>query len=131
VLFFRQFDAPGYGSATLIDSQGEPYGLAVDLKGNSVQRVLGLLPLNLDIANYPIISGDKAIQAALTPQQTPPTTPGPAVQLTKAELVYVLAPAGAQSFYEPAYLFSGTFQMGGTTHVMRVMVPAVDPTQLR
>jgi hypothetical protein len=51
------------------------------------------------------------------------------VQLTKAELVYVLAPAGPQSFYEPAYLFSGTFQMGGATYEMRVMVPAVDPSQ--
>jgi hypothetical protein len=129
VLFIRQFDAPGYGPATLIDSQGQPYGLAVDLRGNSVQRVLGLLPVNLDTANYPIISGDKAIQAALTPKQPAPSTPGPAVQLTKAELVYVLAPAGPQSFYEPAYLFSGTFQMGGATFEMRVMVPAVDPSQ--
>ena len=129
VLFIRQFDAPGYGPATLIDSQGEPYGIEVDLKGNLVQGVVGLLPLSLDIANYPIIAGDKAIQAALTPKQSPPTTPGPAVQLTKAELVYVLAPAGGQSFYEPAYLFSGTFQMSGATYVMRVMVPAVDPSQ--
>ena len=129
VLFIRQFDAPGYGPAALIDTQGEPYGLEVDLKGNSVQSVVGLLPVNLDLANYPIISGDKAIQAALTPKQTPPSTPGPAVQLTKAELVYVLAPAGSQSFYEPAFLFSGTFQMTGTTYVMRVMVPAVDPSQ--
>lgn len=129
VLFVRQFDAPGYPTpAKLIDSDGEPYGLEVDLKGNAVQGVVGLLPVNLDMANYPIISGDRAVQAALTPKQSPPSSPGPAVQLTKAELVYVLAPAGAQSFYEPAYLFSGTFQMGGATYVMRVMVPAVDPS---
>jgi hypothetical protein len=130
VLFIRQFDAPGYpGPAKLIDSNGELYGLEVDLKGNAVQGVVGLLPVNLDTANYPIIAGDKAIQAALTPKQPAPSTPGPAVQLTKAELVYVLAPAGPQSFYEPAYLFSGTFQMGGATYEMRVMVPAVDPSQ--
>jgi hypothetical protein len=131
VQFIRQFGAPGYGPANLINTQGqgEPYGLAVDVKGNSVQRVVGLLPLNLDMANYPIIAGDKAIQAALTPKQPAPSSPGPAVQLTKAELVYVLAPAGPQSFYEPAYLFSGTFQMGGATYEMRVMVPAVDPSQ--
>jgi hypothetical protein len=129
VFFIRQFDAPGYGPAKLIDSQGEPYGLEVDLNGNSVARVAGLLPVNLDIANYPLISGDKAIQAALTPKESPPSTPGPAVKLTQAELVYVLATAGAQSFYEPAYLFSGTFQMSGTTYVMRVLVPAIDPSQ--
>jgi hypothetical protein len=129
VFFIRQFDAPGYGPAKLIDSQGEPYGLEVDLNGDSVARVAGLLPLNLDMANYPIISGDKAIQAALTPRESPPSTPGPAVKLTQAELVYVLATAGAQSFYEPAYLFSGTFQMSGTTYVMRVLVPAIDPSQ--
>jgi hypothetical protein len=50
------------------------------------------------------------------------------VQRTRAELVYVLAPAGAQSYYEPAYLFSGTFQMSGTTYVMRVLVPAIEPS---
>jgi hypothetical protein len=130
VIFIRQFDAPGYPSpARLIDSNGEPYGLEVDLKGNAVQGVAGLLPLNLDTTNYPIISGDRAIQAALMPKQPAPSSPGPAVQLTKAELVYVLAPAGPQSFYEPAYLFSGTFQMGGATYEMRVLVPAVDPSQ--
>lgn len=132
VRFIRQFEVPGHGPAHLINlqGQGEAYpGLAVDVRGDSVQRVVGLLPLNLDMASYPIISGDRAIQAALTLKQTPSGTPGPAVQLTQAELVYVLAPAGAQSFYEPAYLFSGTFQMQGTTYVMRVMVPAVDPSQ--
>jgi hypothetical protein len=51
------------------------------------------------------------------------------VKLTEAALVYVLATAGAQSFYEPAYLFSGTFQMSGATYVMRVLVPAIDPSQ--
>lgn len=131
VLFIRQFEALGYGPAKLIDSQGEPYGLEVDLKGNSVLRVVGLLPVNLDSAIYPIISGDQAIRAALTPSPKQPAagTAGPAVQLTKADLVYVLAPARDQSFYEPAYLFSGAFQMNGTTYVMRVLVPAIPPSQ--
>jgi hypothetical protein len=128
VFFIRQFEAPGYGPAKLIDSQGEPYGLEVDLNGHSVVRVAGMLPVNLDTATYPIIAGDKAIEAALTSKQSPPSTSGPAVQLTRAELVYVLAPAGAQSYYEPAYLFSGTFQMSGTTYVMRVLVPAIEPS---
>jgi hypothetical protein len=46
------------------------------------------------------------------------------------ELVYALAVSGAQGFYEPAYLFSGTFQYQGQMMVKRVLVPAVDPSQL-
>jgi hypothetical protein len=131
VIFVRQFDASGYGPARLIDSQGEPYGLEVDLNGNSVLKVVGLLPVNLDSATYPVISGDQAIRAALTPSssQSASSTPGPAVQLTSAALVYVLAPVRDYGFYEPAYLFSGTFQMNGTSYVMRVLVPAIPPSQ--
>ena len=36
-----------------------------------------------------------------------------------------LAFAGDHSFYEPAYLFSGTFTHNGTTYVKRVLVPAI------
>jgi hypothetical protein len=50
--------------------------------------------------------------------------------LTSAQLVYVLVWAGDHSFYEPAFLFSGTFNHNGTTYVKRVLVPAVDPSQL-
>jgi hypothetical protein len=130
VLFIRQFDAVGYGPASLLNSGGEPYGLEVDLNGNTITRVAGLLPVNLDAAPYPIISADQAIRAALTssPNQTSSGNPVPAVKLTKADLVYVLAPAGDHSFYEPAYLFSGTFQMNSTNYIVRVLVPAVDPT---
>jgi hypothetical protein len=131
VLFVRQFEAAGYGPANLVDSRGEPYGLAVDLNGNSVARAQGLLPLNLDTATYPVIPGDQAIKIALAPSSKPQAsaTPAPAVELTKADLVYVLAPAGDHSFYEPAYLFSGAFQMNSSTYVMRVLVPAIDPSQ--
>jgi hypothetical protein len=131
VLFVRQFEASGYGLANLIDGSGDPYGLSVDLNGNRVVRAQGPLPLKLDTATYPVISGDQAIKMALVPSanQQSPSTPGPAVQLTKADLVYVLAPAGDHSFYVPAYLFSGAFQMNSATYVMRVLVPAIDPSQ--
>ena len=53
------------------------------------------------------------------------------LRLTSAELVYALAWAGEDhSFYEPAFLFSGTFTNNGATYVKRVLVPAVDPSQL-
>jgi hypothetical protein len=131
VLLVRQFNAAGYGPANLIDSSGDPYGLSVDLSGNKVTRAQGLLPLNLDTATYPVISGDQAIRMALAPSPTQQASSaaGPTVQLTKADLVYVLAPAGDHGFYEPAYLFSGTFEMNGSTYVMRVLVPAIDPSQ--
>jgi hypothetical protein len=131
VLFVRQFEAAGYGPANLVDSRGEPYGLSVDLNRNSVARAQGLLPLNLDTATYPVIPGDQAIKMALAPSSKPQAsaTPAPGVQLTRADLVYVLAPAGDHSFYEPAYLFSGAFQMNSSTYVMRVLVPAIDPSQ--
>jgi hypothetical protein len=49
------------------------------------------------------------------------------VRLDTVQLVYALAISGPQGFYEPAYLFSGTFQLGGRTYVKRVLVPLVDP----
>jgi hypothetical protein len=39
--------------------------------------------------------------------------------------VYALAVAGDHSFYEPAFLFSGTFTNNGVTYEKRVLVPAV------
>jgi hypothetical protein len=129
VIFVRQFDASGYGPANLVDSTGEPYGLEVDLNGSSVVRVIGLFPVNVDSATYPIISADRAIRGALTssPAQPAGSTPAPAVQLNHAELVYALAPAGDHSFYEPAFLFTGSFQVNGVTYTKRVLVPGVDP----
>jgi hypothetical protein len=53
----------------------------------------------------------------------------PAVVLTQAELVYVLVPAGGRSYYEPAFMFSGTVKINGSTLTKRVLVPAVDPSQ--
>jgi len=40
-----------------------------------------------------------------------------------------LVPAGDHSFYEPAFFFSGEYQMNGQTLTKRVLVPAVDPSQ--
>jgi hypothetical protein len=86
--------------------------------------------LGLDSANYPIISGDQAVSMALATQRVPAgATSAPAVQLDKAELVYVLVVAGDHSFYEPDVLFSGAFSVDGHAYTKRVLVPAVDPSQ--
>jgi hypothetical protein len=52
------------------------------------------------------------------------------VRLTKAELVYKLVWAGDHSFYEPAFLFSGTFTDHGVVKVKRILVAAVGPSFL-
>ncbi len=131
VIFERQFVAPGYGPAHLVDAQGDPYGMEVDVTGNRVVHVNGVLPVSLDSATYRIISSDAAVRAAIGTGTAVPltSTPAPAVQLTQAELAYVLVPAGDHSFYEPVFIFSGTFQLNGATYTKHVLVPAVDPSQ--
>ena len=131
VRFERQFAAPGYGQAYLVDAGGQRYGLEVDLSANRPVLVSGLLPVSLDEADYRVISADDAVRAALAaaPTTIAGATPGSTLQLDHAELVYVLVPAGDHSFYEPAILFSGSQKVGGQTIVTRVLVPAVDPSQ--
>lgn len=131
VHFLRQFDASGYGFAYLVDAGGSRYGLEVDLNGDRPILASGPLPVTIDSAPYPIISGDEAVRAALASSPPPVAGAGPAVavQLTNAELVYTLVAAGDHSFYEPAFLFSGSFQVNGVKYEKRVLVPAVDPSQ--
>ena len=128
----RQFQVAGYGMAYLVDLQGNPYGMEVDVNGSRIVHVAGLLPVTLDSANYPIVSADAAVRAAIGTGSPVPVTgsPAPVVKLTDAALGYVLVPAGDHSFYEPVFVFSGTFQLGGKTYAKHVLVPAVDPSQL-
>jgi hypothetical protein len=130
VRYLRQFDVPSYGPAYVVNGSGEKYGIEVDVKGGKAVAVNGPLPLGLDSANYPIISGDRAVSMALSSEvgQAGPAV-APTANLNKAELVYVLVVAGDHSFYEPAILFSGTVSVGGHTYMKRVLVSAVDPSQ--
>jgi hypothetical protein len=132
VLFLRSFDVAAQGQVPLVDGQGNRYGIEVDLNAGQPRVVeIGPLPLSIDSANYPIITSDQAVRAALATSAPPGGgTQYPVVRLTKAELVYVLAWAGDQSFYEPAFLFSGTVTSQGVTKVKRVLVPAVGPSFL-
>src|SRR6266566_7723724 len=130
VRYERQFDVAGYGAAHLVDVNGDRYGLEVVLSANRPVLVSGLLPVGLETADYKIVAAGDAGQSVLAASSVGnAATPALTVKLTQAELVYVLAPAGGHSFYEPAYLFSGTFQLNGATLVKRVLVPAVDPSQ--
>ncbi len=132
VRYQRQFQAPGYGAAYLVDGNGSRYGLEVDFSNNRPVLASGLLPVSFDQADYRIVSSDQAIHDALGfsgPAPAAPASPLPSVQLNQAELVYVLVPAGNHSFYEPAFLFSGKLQVNGQTYTKHILVPAVDPSQ--
>jgi hypothetical protein len=126
--FLRQFEMPGGPTAYLVDGAGDRYGLVVDIKSGRTDRVAGPLPISSASADYPIISVDQAVRSALASGPSGSVSiPPPTVKLTSAELVYTLVWAGDHSFYEPAYLFSGTFDYNGTTYTKRVLVPAVEP----
>jgi hypothetical protein len=135
----RQFGVTGYGYAYLVDGHGDRYGVEVDLQGNHYgtdvnqqgNRAIsttGPMPLNLESAPYTIISADTAVQSVLASSPVP-ASGMPTATLTSAELVYSLVVAGDHSFYEPSFLFSGTYTVNGTSYVKRVLVPAVDPSQ--
>jgi hypothetical protein len=132
VQFERAFQLPNGQLASLVGGLGERYGIDVVLQGGQPVIADGPLPLNLDSASYPVITAGQAIQRAITssPSGAQVISPTPVVKLDKVELVYALAVSGTQGFYEPAYLFSGSFQYQGQTLVKRVLVPAVDPSQL-
>ncbi len=128
VTLFRQFGVTGYGYAYLVDGNGDRYGAEVDLQGNRPISAIGPVPLSLESAPYSIISADQAIQSVLA--SSPVAASGmPTATLSSSELVYSLVAAGDHSFYEPSFLFSGTFTVNGTTYVKHVLVPAVDPSQ--
>ena len=131
VRYLRQFPVPGQADAYAVDGLGARYGLEVDVSGGRLQLVAGPMPLSLDTGTYSTISAADAVRSAVSTSPSGPgtITPLPTVRLTSAELVYALAWAGDHSFYEPAYLFSGTFTYNGTTYVKRVLVPAVVPSQ--
>jgi hypothetical protein len=131
VLFLRQFAIPGQGNVDAVDGSGSQYGLQVEVQNSRVLSVSGPLPLELDSALYPLISTEQAVRSALSSIPAAPGTGNvPAVSLTSARLVYALAVDGDHSYYEPAFLFSGTFTMNGVTYVKRVLVPAVTQSQL-
>jgi hypothetical protein len=130
VSFLRSFDVPGLGQANLVDNAGNRYGTEVDFApGTTGAFEKAPMPLTLEPATYPIISADQAIRS-LGASSAPSGGSVPVVRITKAELVYVLVWGGDRSYYEPAYLFSGTFTNNGVPTVKRVLIPAVVPSLL-
>jgi hypothetical protein len=128
--FLRAFDVPGLGRASLVDSAGNPYGTEVDFVPGTpgdFERVP--MPVTIDAATYPIISANQAI-TAMGAASAPSGGSIPVVRITQAQLVYTLVWGGDHSYYEPAYLFSGTFTNNGVPSVKRILIPAVVPSFL-
>ena len=127
VLYVRAFDTVSNGQAYVVDWLGERYGIEADVSHGQVVQVTGPMPVSLDSAAYPLITSDEAVRRALTsaPATSQALQPQPTIDLSKVELVYALAISGNQGFYEPAYLFSGTFTYNGQTYTKRVLVPLV------
>ena len=131
VKFLRLFDLPAQGRASLVDSAGDPYGTEVDLAPDTPGAFeTGPLPLSLESASYSTISADQAIRSLGASSVPAGGGAIPVVRITKVELVYTVAWGGDHSFYEPAFLFSGTFSNNGVTTIKRVLIPAVDPSLL-
>jgi hypothetical protein len=129
VILDRYFPVPS-GRTYVVDWTGDRYGIEVDISNRQVRAASGPLPLSVDSANYRLISNDEALRMALAsaPASNQTIQPAPTVDLRTVELVYALAVSNGQGFYEPAYLFSGTFLYNGQTYTKRVLVPLVDPT---
>ncbi|HLZ94345.1 MAG TPA: hypothetical protein VKT20_03340 [Candidatus Dormibacteraeota bacterium] len=130
VVYARESNLPSSGSAYFIDWIGERYGIEVEISQGKPVLAFGELPLSLTSVSYRLISNDAAAQAAVSAQASGPAviTPAPVVHLDEAQLVYALAVGDGQGYFEPAYLFSGTFAYNGETYVKRVLVPLVDPS---
>ncbi|HLQ62536.1 MAG TPA: hypothetical protein VK131_11790, partial [Candidatus Acidoferrales bacterium] len=132
VRYERFFDVPGSPGAPQIDSGGQRAGLEVSVSAGQVAEVAGPLPLQLQRASYPSRGADSLLRAALSQPAAGGSTLGavPRVVLNRAQLVYVAVPAGGYGVYEPAFLFTGTFQFSGQAYEKRVLVVALDDSEL-
>jgi hypothetical protein len=92
------------------------------------------IPPGLRTADYPARqAGDGFADAAAHAAGTAANLPAPpdVATLTAVRLVYVAVVSGGQGYLEPAYLFTGTLQGGGSTANVEVLVPALAAASLR
>jgi hypothetical protein len=132
VRYARQFQVEGYGLAVQVDRHGTHAGADVSVRPDGkVTRATVPMALPLQSFGYPARAADQAARDAAN--ATPPSAtaiPPPQVQLTQASLVYVAVAAGAFGYFEPAFLLTGGFNSGGTQFEKRVLVSALDASQL-
>jgi hypothetical protein len=134
---YRDFEVPGAAAAPEVDAYGTRTGTLV-LVGpdQNVYHAEGPVPLPLQTASYALRQPQSMVAAAISSPAAgaePAGASTPDVQLTQARLVYLaVAPvAGQAGYYEPALLFTGSFSVGNQVYEKRVLVSALDPSQLR
>ena len=124
----------GQGLVTQVDQLGEPAGADFTIRPDGVVlRAIVPVQLELQASAYPARASQQLAQDAVN--APPPSSVGlsalPQVQLSQASLVYIAVAAGGFGYFEPAYLFSGTFIAGAARYEKRVLVPALEAAQLR
>jgi hypothetical protein len=134
VRYVRQFAVDGRDLATQVDQMGEPAGADLAVRSDGVVlRATVPMQLQLRASAYPARASQQVAQDAVN--VPPPTsvglTPAPQVLLSQASLVYMAITAGGFGYFEPAYLLIGTFTAGATRYEKRVLVPALDASQLK
>jgi hypothetical protein len=133
VLYQRQFPVSGTGGAGQLDQLGGPAGTKVQVSGGTVSRVEGPLPLPLDGGSYRSRTAQQASQDVLgvSPARSDEHSGVPQITLNRVRLAYMAVSDGSYGYYVPVYLFTGTVASGQVTLEKRVVVPAIDPSQLR
>jgi hypothetical protein len=133
VLYQRLFPVSESARAGQLDQLGGPAGTKVQVTGGSVSRVEGPLPLPLDVGPYPSRPSSQAAQDVLgvPPSRGDARSDVPQVTLNRVSLAYMAVDDGDHGYYVPVYLFTGTVASGQVTLEKRVVVPALDSSQLR
>jgi hypothetical protein len=134
VRYVRQFAVDGQVLATQVDQLGEPAGADLTVRSDgAVLRATVPMQLQLQMSAYPARASQQLAQdAADVPAPTSVgLNPVPQVLLSQASLVYIAVIAGGFGYFEPAYLFIGTFTAGATRYEKRVLVPALNASHLR
>jgi hypothetical protein len=134
VRYVRQFALNGQGLAIQVDQLGEPAGADFTVRPDGVVlRATVPMQLQLQASAYPARASQQLAQDAVNvpPPRSVGLTALPQVQLSQASLVYIAVTAGGFGYFEPAYLFAGTFTAGAARYEKRVLVPALEASQLR
>ncbi len=117
-----------YAADGLVDGAGRPQDLEVSVRGDgTVSQAAGPAVSSFDTATYRLASFPQIADAA----RRAAGGGGPKVTLDQARLVSVVAFDGHYGYLEPAVLLTGRFEQGGQAYEMRLIVPALDPSQLR
>jgi len=120
-------------TADEVGATGDAVGLNVSVKPDlAAFQASGPVPLDIRLANHALAGMDGLVALARAPEaRSDSQGPIPEVVLDSAQLVYVVASDGAYGYFEPAVMFSGQFAQGGVRYEKRVIVPALDPSNLR